>query len=321
MKIRPNLSVIGNNTQTITSTSSRFISSAMDVVMAKRNDTWPKLTDLLISPAFNSKSAWTFDTDGPLNITSGSYTIVPQTNLTISMKMWGEGGAGGSSGSSGVSYPSGAGAALTGNTTLTQGASYLITFFGRGTSTATLNSNGGNAAGIFAGTTATQAGAIAIAAGGGGAGHDDGSRGDVGGAGGFPSGANGAGYSSAFGRGASNTAGGAAGTASNVGTAGSALQGGNGGSGTTPYAGGGGGGGWFGGGGAAIQASWAGAGGGGGSSYANTSLVTGLTHYSGSGTTAGNSADAVRNGAGSGVTAGSAGGSSGGTGRIYISKI
>ncbi len=321
MKTRPNLSVIGS-VQTLSQSSTKIIASVADAQLAMRGNNWPQIVDFIISPAFNSKSSWTLAVDGPLNITTGTYTIVPQSNLTVNLKMWGEGGAGGSNGSGGTaSYSSGAGAALTGNVTLTQGSSYYITFFGRGTSAASFNSNGGNAAGIFAGTSATQAGAIAIAAGGGGAGFDDGNRGDVGGAGGFPSGANGAGYSNAYGRGASNTAGGAAGTASNNGTAGSALQGGTGAYSGSNYGGGGGGGGYYGGGGAGIQASWAGAGGGGGSSYANTSLVTGLTHYSGSGTTAGNASDTVRNGAGSGVTAGSAAGSAGGTGRIYISIL
>jgi hypothetical protein len=319
MKTRPNLGITGS-VQTLSQSSTKIIASVADAQLASRSNNWPQLVDFIISPAFNSKSSWTLSNDGPLNITTGTYTIIPQKNVTVNLKMWGEGGAGGASGG-GSSYPSGAGAALTGNVTLTQGSSYYITFFGRGTSPAAVNSNGGNAAGIFVGTSATQAGAVAIAAGGGGAGYDDGNRGDVGGAGGFPSGANGAGYSNAYGRGASNTAGGAAGTASNLGTAGSALQGGTGASSGTVYGGGGGGGGYFGGGGAAIQASWAGAGGGGGSSYANTSLVTGLTHYSGSGTTAGNASDTVRNGAGSGVSAGSAAGSAGGTGRIYISSL
>ena len=191
MKTRPNLSVTGS-VQTLSQSSTNIIASVSDAQMAVRGNNWPQIVDLIISPAFNSKSSWTFSLDGALNITTGTYTVVPQKNLTLNLKMWGEGGAGGSSGG-GAAYTSGAGAALTGNVTLSQGSSYYITFFGRGTSAATFNSNGGNAAGIFAGTSATQAGAIAIAAGGGGAGYDDGGRGDVGGAGGFPSGSNGAG--------------------------------------------------------------------------------------------------------------------------------
>lgn len=316
MRTRSNYGIIGP-VQTVTATSTGLVASAVDQQLLKSNDNWPKLVDIVISPALSGKTYWNFISDGALNITSGSYTITPGRTLTVSVKMWGQGGAGGQNGGS-TSYTSGAGAALVGTMTLTSGQSYYLTFFGAGTSQATVNSNGGNASGIFSGTSAIFSNAIAIAAGGGGAGYDDGSRGDIGGAGGYPSGTNGAGYSSSYGIGATSSAGGSAGTASNAGTAGSALQGGSGGYNGSTYGGGGGGGGYYGGGGSAIQASWAGGGGGGGSSYANTSLVTGLTHYSGSGTTPGNSGDSIRNGAGAGVTAGTATPAAGGPGRIYI---
>ncbi len=273
--------------------------------------------DLTISPALSGKTTWSFSVDGAINITSGSYTITALKNVSTSVKMWGQGGYGGGSGGSST-YPGGAGGALTGTLPLTQGQSYYLTFFGAGTSAATVLSHGGNASGIFSGTSAVHANSIAIAAGGGGAGYDDGSRGDIGGAGGHPNGANGAGYSSAYGRGATQSAGGAAGTASNNGTAGSALQGGTGGFSGSTYGAGGGGGGYYGGGGAAIQASWAGAGGGGGSNYANTSIMTGVTQYSGSGVSPGNSSDSVRNGAGAGVAPNSAVNTAPGPGRIYI---
>lgn len=319
MKIRPNLGIIGNS-QSISASSSGIIVGIMDSYVSKLTSTWPLVSDFAVTPALNGKTTWNFAVDGNINITTGSYTITPKKNLTLSLKMWGEGGAGGKSGS-GNSYASGAGAALVGTITLIKDTSYYLTFFGAGTSAATVNSNGGNAAGIFSGTSAVFGNAIAIAAGGGGAGYDDGGRGDTGGAGGYPTGSNGAGYSTAFGLGATQSAGGAAGTASNLGTAGSALQGGSGGFNGSTYGAGGGGGGYYGGGGASIQASWAGAGGGGGSSYANAILVTGLTHYSGSGTTPGNSGDSIRNGAGSGVAAGSTAGSAGGPGRIYLALI
>jgi hypothetical protein len=45
-------------------------------------------------------------------------------------------------------------------------------------------------------------------------------------------------------------------------------------------------------------------------------LLSSITHYSGSGTTAGNSSDTNRDGAGSGATGTNV---SGGVGRIYIS--
>lgn len=277
--------------------------------------------DLIISPTLGGKTAWTFATDGPLNITSGSYTIIPTNGLTVNMKMWGQGGAGGQNGGSSISYASGAGAALVGTITLVKDQPYHLTFFGGGAANATVNSRGGNASGMFLGTSAIFDNSIAIAAGGGGAGYDDGGRGDVGGAGGYPAGENGAGYSTAFGGGATQSAGGAAGTASTNGTAGSALRGGEGAFNGTQYGGGGGGGGYYGGGGAGIQSAWAGAGGGGGSSYTNPAYVTGVTHYSGANINAGNSSDPDRGLAGSGVAAGTTTPVFGSPGRIYITKV
>lgn len=316
MRNRSNYGIIGV-TQTISTTSTGGVYSADDQRIAKAAGNWPFPADLSISPALGGKTIWTFADDGPINITSGSYTITALRTVNTTVKMWGQGGYGGGNGGS-TTYAGGAGGALTGTLALTQGQSYYLSFFGAGTSAATLASNGGNAAGIFSGTSAVHANSIAIAAGGGGAGYDDGGRGDVGGAGGHPTGANGAGYSSAYGRGATQSAGGAAGTASNNGTAGSALQGGTGAYSGSNYGGGGGGGGYYGGGGAGIQASWAGAGGGGGSNYANTSIISSVTQYSGSGTTPGNSSDSVRNGAGSGVAANSAVNTAPGSARIYI---
>ena len=320
-RVRSNFGVIGPE-QTISSSNTGFFSSVVEAQQLKGSNKWPNLSDISISPAFNSKTSWNFDIDGPLNITTGSYTITPtKESVQVNLKMWGEGGYGGRSGSTGNHYASGAGAALVGNITLTTGQSYFITFFGGGTGGAsTFNGSGGNAAGIFSGTSAVFGNSIAIAAGGGGAAYDDGGRGSVGGAGGNPNGAAGTGYSGAGGGGGTQSSGGTAGSASNLGTAGSQLQGGSGGTGGG-FRGGGGGGGYYGGGGAAIQSAWASAAGGGGSSYANTSLVTSLTHYSGSGTTPGNSADAVRNGAGSGIVAGTTYPESPGTPRINITKI
>jgi hypothetical protein len=318
-RVRSNFGIIGAE-RVITASNTSFLSGIIEAQYLKSSNKWPIVADLTISPALNEKTSWTFASDGEINITSGSYTITPQRQITANLKLWGQGGYGGRSGD-GTSYPSGAGGAVTGTLVLNTGTSYYITFFGGGASPASFDSRGGNAAGIFTGTSASHANSIVIAAGGGGAGYDDGGRGGVGGAGGHPSGANGAGFSSAWGRGGTQSAGGATGSGSNLGTAGSALQGGTGGNSGAGqgYAGGGGGGGYYGGGGAAIQSSWAGAGGGGGSNYANTSLVSNVVQYSGSGTTAGNNSDANRGGAGSGVAAGSTSGSAGGSARIYIS--
>jgi hypothetical protein len=317
MRNRSNFGIIGPQ-QTVSATTTGGVYSADDQRIAKSTGNWPGVGDVTISPTLSGKTVWNFADDGPINITSGSYTITALRSVSTSVKMWGQGGYGGRNGSSGSTYPGGAGGALTGSLTLTQGQSYYLTFFGAGTSPASELSHGGNAAGIFSGTSAIHANSIAIAAGGGGAGFDDGGRSDVGGAGGYLTGAAGTGYSGAGGGGGTQSAGGARGTASNLGTAGSALQGGTGANSGTGYGGGGGGGGYYGGGGAGIQASWAGAGGGGGSNYANSSVITSVTQYSGSGTTAGNSADSVRNGAGSGVASGSAAGTAPGPGRIYI---
>ena len=82
--------------------------------------------DLIITPTLGGKSTWTFETDGPINITSGSYTITPANGVTVNMKMWGEGGSGGQNGGSSISYASGAGAALVGTVNLTKSQSYYF---------------------------------------------------------------------------------------------------------------------------------------------------------------------------------------------------
>lgn len=264
------------------------------------------LRGLNISPSFSGKSFWNFAVDGALNITSGSYTLTPTDNFTASIKMWGQGGY------NNGSYSGGAGAALTGTLVFTNGASMYVTFGGGGTGGATgTPGNGGNYSGIFTGSSASHGNTVAIAGAGGGSALDDGGRGANGGAGGFPAGSASSGYAGATAGGGSQSAGGSGGSGSaGNGSSGSALNGGNGG-GSGNCIGGGGGGGYYGGGGAGCVCCDAGAGGGGGSSYnsSNTSLITSVTHYSGSGTTVGNTSDSDRNGAGA---------SNGGTGRVYI---
>jgi len=286
---------------------------------------WPSSSNksFTISPTLSGKSTWDLGSDGAINITSGNYTLTALGTFSANVKMWGAGGNGGRDGSGGT-YNSGAGAALTATVPFISGTNYYLSFFGAGTGSSTYNGNGGQASGIFLGSSAVHANSIAIAAGGGGGGYDDGGRNAHGGAGGYPTGQASSGWPSGTPGGGGTTAGGgtqsAGGTAgggSNVGTAGSALQGGNGGSGGG-YQGGGGGGGYYGGGGGGMQASWAGAGGGGGSSYTSPSYTSNVTHYSGSGTTAGNSPDTNRGGAGTGVTSGSPAGTTGSPARIYI---
>ena len=307
-------SIYGGNAITTVSSSTSSVSSS-----SSSNTT--ASYDLIVSPSLGGKTGWNFTTDGPLNITSGSYTIIPTNGLTVNMKMWGQGGAGGQNGGSSISYASGAGAALIGTVSLVKDQSYFLTFFGGGNTTSSFNANGGNASGMFLGTSAIFANSIAIAAGGGGAGYDDGGRGDAGGAGGYPAGENGAGYSTTAGAGATQSAGGASSPGFTYpGTPGTALRGGSGGSATT-YGGGGGGGGYYGGGGGGLQSAWAGGGGGGGSSYTNPAYVTGVTHYSGANINAGNSSDPDRGLAGSGVAAGTTTPVFGNPGRIYITKV
>lgn len=292
-----------------TSSASGFYSTEQQVQNAS---SWPlpiPPNTVTISPALSGQTSWSFSANGPINITSGSYVITPSSTFTVTVKLWGQGGK------SGI-YSGGAGGALTANMTLTSGQTYYLTFGGAGAGGgASALGTGGNYSGIFLGSSAVQANALAMAGGGGGGGYDDGGRGATGGAGGHPAGASSAGYTGTTAGGGSQSAGGTAGGGSNPGTAGTSLQGGTGGTGSG-YQGGGGGGGYYGGGGGGMQASWAGAGGGGGSNYANASVLTSITQYSGSGTTPGNSADSIRAGAGDGGSGAS--GSLGGVGRIYL---
>ena len=263
-----------------------------------------------ISPALEGKSTWTA-ADGPLNITSGSYTITPINTFSSDVFLWGEGGG------FSATYGGGGSGAITARVTFVANQTYYISTFGAGVS-ANPSAGGGNAAGIFFGPSLTQANSIVIAAAGGGGGDPDnlglapGST--AGGAGGHPAGTGG-GLSPRGGGGGTQSAGGAGGNSSPApapenGTAGSALAGGAGKSGPSANRrGGGGGGGYYGGGGGGYasyttnqQSGGAGGGGGGGSNFAsaNTSRVTDVVQYSGSGTTAGNDANPNRGGAGTG---------------------
>ena len=249
----------------------------------------PSGNTVSISPSFSGKSTWNFDVDGALNITSGSYVITPNKTFNVNVKMWGQGGYNSSQ------YSAGAGAALMGTLKLTSSQTININFGGGGTGgPASTSGDGGNYAGIFLGPSAAHANSILIAGGGGGGAQDDGGRGASGGAGGHPAGETSSGYPGTNSTGGSQSAGGGSGSGS-----GAALTGGTGIS-SSGGIGGGGGAGYYGGGGGGMICCIAGSGGGGGSSYnsPNTSLVASVTHFSGSGATAGNSSEPNRNGAG-----------------------
>lgn len=280
-----------------------------------------------ISPEIDGKSSWGV-ADGAINVTTGNYTITVTSSVTSNVKLWGQGGG------FNATYAGGGGGSVTGTVQFTSGQTYYLSIFGAGSS-ANSSAGGGNAAGIFFGPSAVQANAIVIAGGGGGGGRPDGGGAHpgstAGGAGGNPAGTSGdsnlAGAQRGGG-GGTQSAGGTGGSLSpgpGFATAGSALAGGAGSSnpGYNAIAGGGGGG-YYGGGGGGNYAYLSGGsgyglggGGGGGSNFAsaNTSRITNVTHYSGSGSTAGNNSDPNRGGSGTGggpsTTRGSA--------RIYMS--
>ena len=267
----------------------------------QRNGSWPPEVDLYITPAVGGVNYWSFAANGPLNLgTAGVYTITMYKTKSATVKLWG-------GSPSSWYYSAGAGGAASGTLSMVSGSTYIVRVgasTGGGGVNGDARSKGGGYSGIFI-TSETQANAKIIAGGGGGSGYDDGGRGATGGAGGGDTTARAGGYGSTPGYGASQSAGGAGGTGTYSGSAGSALTGGNG-AGLGSYTGGGGGSGYFGGGGGGLQSAWAGGGGAGGTGYIGG--VTGGTNYTGSGTTPGNSGDAVRGTAGS----------PGNDGRVYI---
>lgn len=281
--------------------------------------------DLTISPAFNGKTSWNFATDGALALNStNQYTITPTKNLTLTVKMWGAGGApGGAYGGANPPTtnigPGGGGGYSTKSISFTSGQAYIaqVGQGGRRGSASTLRQagatylsggvqdtssyfgcEGGGYSGIFS-SSVSQANALLIAGGGGGG--SDSAFAASGGAGGGSSGETPNGGLQS-GSGGTSSAGGAA-SSYNSATAGGALVGGLACVGVhgRPGAGGGG---YFGGGGGNVG------GGGGGSGYAPSGTTT-----VGSGNTPGNSGDSVRNGAGTGGT----GSTNGSDGLIYIS--
>ena len=241
--------------------------------------------------ATNSKQVFTY--------TGSNQTfIVPAGVTSLTIKMWGAGGAGGFYGIGGT------GAYVTGTLTVTPGQTLTIVV-GQGgsinyTSTFGGGGAGGNASGgSGGGRSAIRNGSIEIitAGGGGGGGGNYNTYYTSGGGGGATNGndsvtASGGNYSGKLG---TTTTGGAGGTLAGTlpaapGTAGTSLQGGTGGSST--YSGGGGGGGYFGGGGGsghtALNGNRVGGGGGGASYTAGTGFTgTNTTGTAGSPNTTG----------------------------------
>jgi hypothetical protein len=245
--------------------------------------------DITITPAVSGKNSWSFVNDGvlildPSNATTYTITVVNPNLEKILAKMWGQGTCSAQGG-----YSRGTILSSNGNVYTVKlnagGGQFGTGYGGHG------EWPGGGYAGIFNGTTVSQATALLIAGGAGGAGANNNQGCNR--AGGNGGGLNGTAGTTATdsqigstgGGGGSQSGGGSGGGAG--GQSGSALQGGRGGDGQLsgyPNAsgGGGGGGGYFGGGGGGGgndfgQTTRDSSGGGGGSGFVASSIVTGVT--------------------------------------------
>jgi hypothetical protein len=294
--------------------------------LARKANAWPGEGLITISPSVGGVTTL-FSGQSLVFSSSGEYTITCSSDINMTVKMWGAGGACGYQYTQNINSTAkqgagGGGGYTTGVIALQAGSSYIVRIgqggirTNSGTSGATYlagglvanatygGAQGGGYSGIFI-SSVSQANALLIAGGGGGGSDTDFSA--NGGAGGGSSGQNSPGFSN-------NIQGGAGGTQSaggspsqfNDATAGSALTGGMSIS-TVNGAGlGGGGGGYFGGGGGNVG------GGGGGSGYFKASSpVSSASTTAGSGSTPGNSADSDRSGAGQGGASGSTSGTAG----------
>lgn len=287
--------------------------------------------DLLISPAYDGKTSWSFIADGPLNIgTYGEYTITPLRDFTVTSKMWGAGGARGwsysAAPSSYLAGPGGGGGYSTATIVMRAGVNYILqagqggarttartpigaTYLagGVGLNATYGGTQGGGYSGIFK-SSVTQGNAL-LMAGGGGGGGDTSYSSDVG-AGGGSSGASAVNGGQGGGPGTQLAGGSGSYNSASIGTA---LTGGRGQSDDTGASLGGGGGGYFGGGGGNVG------GGGGGSGRIGTDAdVSGGSTAVGSSDIPANSSDADRNGAGRG---GNSTGDSGTDGRIILTLV
>lgn len=267
----------------------------------------------------------------------GLYTFtIPASSIegSVSVNLWGAGGAGGRPGGWGAGANGGAGGAASGNIILTPGTTVFITVGGGGNYTAgvgntiggggTSSANGsdniyggggGGFSAIFNSSARNQASVIILAGGGGGGGSSRAGTANVGGGGGGLIGQDGAspydGKTSYRGLGGTQTAAGANASSDAVNVAGNqgALQGGN--SLVNSYGGAGGGGYWGGSGGGYSEINTMG-GGGGGSGFIGSGAFGNL--FAATLTTPGDSANPLRG------TAGNAGGPStlGSGGAVYI---
>jgi hypothetical protein len=249
---------------------------------------------------------------GPVSATSNAVTAMPVSPY-VDVFAWGGGGSGGTVGGWTYGAAGGAGGAAYGFMSVSTGTAYYVKVGGGGQKNpgttgaangggAMLNTTddrygggGGGYSGIFTSSVASQASARIIAGGGGGGGSSRAGTGNTGGAGGGTTGQQGSSpydSKSAYGGGGGTQS---AGGTQTQGVAGSALQGGT--PGTNSFGGGGGG----------YSDSNTMAGGGGGSGYYNPSTVFLATLYSGSGTTPGNDAHALRGTYGAGGAASTAG--------------
>lgn len=264
---------------------------------------------VLIDPALNGQTVWngtsTLEFDA-----SGEYTLTPTEDITVSVKMWGAGGACGFRYQEGITStsnqgPGGGGGYSSATITLRASSTYIFQIGEGGIRTTTLSSGatyiaggmrepsqggteGGGYSGIFK-SSVSQANAL-LMAGGGGGGSDSGAA-AYGGAGGGSSGQS-APAGSQSGDGGTQSAGGAPAGYNNA-TAGSALLGGLGQNNEASL--GGGGGGYFGGGGGNI-----GGGGGGSGRIGTDSDVTSGVTSTGSAQTPANPSDTDRGTAGQG---------------------
>lgn len=230
-----------------------------------------------INPSVGGKSTWKFDTDGALNLTSGTYTITASSPYRLNVKIWGGGGSANPP-SAGRTWSGGGGGFAGGVITGVSGDVYvLVGGFGAGSAPdPSQGTPGGQAYGLFA-NSYSHANSRIIAGAGGGGSFDV----SLGGGGGGSSGNPANNWPGRGGGGGTQSAGGDAGPPG--GSAGSALQGGNGGS-----TGAGGGGGYYGGGGGGSVGP---GGGGGGSGYTHPSVTSPVLTTGTTGGAAANTSD------------------------------
>jgi Tfp pilus assembly protein PilE len=76
-----------------------------------------------ISPAVSGKSTWNLDSDGPLTLANGTWTITPSSAFTTTVTA---NGGGGGSGGGNPGFPGGAGGKAAGTVSLSSGVAYTV---------------------------------------------------------------------------------------------------------------------------------------------------------------------------------------------------